>query len=51
MPGPIPGEVLRGDARGLRLRWVIIGHSERRQYHDESDALVAAKLAAAQRAA
>jgi triosephosphate isomerase len=28
----------------------VLGHSERRQYHDESDALVAAKLAAALRA-
>jgi len=27
--------------------WVILGHSERRQYHAESDALVAAKLNAA----
>jgi len=29
---------------------VIIGHSERRQYHQESDALIAAKVVAAQRA-
>jgi triosephosphate isomerase len=28
-------------------RWVILGHSERRQYHGESDDLVAAKLKAA----
>ncbi len=28
-------------------RWVILGHSERRQYHAESDDLVAAKLGAA----
>jgi triosephosphate isomerase len=27
--------------------WVILGHSERRQYHGESDALVSAKLSAA----
>jgi triosephosphate isomerase len=31
----------------MGCRWVILGHSERRQYHDESDALVAAKLTAA----
>jgi triosephosphate isomerase len=31
----------------LGCRWVILGHSERRQYHGESDALVAAKLGAA----
>jgi triosephosphate isomerase len=31
----------------MGCRWVILGHSERRQYHGESDALVAAKLAAA----
>ena len=28
-------------------RWVIVGHSERRQLHGESDAVVAAKAAAA----
>jgi triosephosphate isomerase len=27
--------------------WVLVGHSERRQYHNESDALVARKFAAA----
>ena len=31
----------------LGCRWVILGHSERRQYHEESDELVAAKLGAA----
>ena len=31
-------------------RWVVIGHSERRQYHRESDALIAAKLVVAQKA-
>jgi triosephosphate isomerase len=31
----------------MGCRWVLLGHSERRQYHGESDALVAAKLTAA----
>jgi triosephosphate isomerase len=30
--------------------WVIVGHSERRQHHGETDAMVAAKAAAAWRA-
>jgi triosephosphate isomerase len=30
--------------------WVIVGHSERRQHHGETDAIVAAKAEAALRA-
>jgi triosephosphate isomerase len=31
----------------IGARWVLVGHSERRQYHHESDELVAQKFAAA----
>jgi len=44
--GDISAEMLR-DAGATH---VIVGHSERRQYHDETDAMVAAKAAAARRA-
>jgi triosephosphate isomerase len=44
--GDISAEMLR-DAGAMA---VILGHSERRQYHAESDQLVAAKVAAAHRA-
>jgi|SRR5579872_3588000 len=44
--GDISAEMLR-DAGATA---VIIGHSERRQYHGETDRMVAAKLAAASRA-
>lgn len=45
--GAYTGEVAPGMLAELGCRWVILGHSERRQYHAESDELVAAKLAAA----
>lgn len=48
--GAYTGEVAAAMLADRGCRWVILGHSERRQYHQESDALVAAKLAAAQRA-
>ncbi len=43
-----------GDVSGAQIQdagcgWVIVGHSERRRDHDEDDALVARKLAAALR--
>jgi triosephosphate isomerase (TIM) len=43
-----------GDVSGVQLadlgcRWVLVGHSERRHYHGESEGLLAAKLAAAGR--
>lgn len=41
--GDISGEMLAD----VGCRWVIVGHSERRQLHGESDAIVAAKAARA----
>jgi triosephosphate isomerase len=48
--GAYTGEVAPGMLADLGCRWVILGHSERRQYHGESDALVTAKLTAATKA-
>jgi triosephosphate isomerase len=48
--GAYTGEVAAAMLADCGCRWVIVGHSERRQYHQESDALIAAKLVAAQRA-
>ena len=45
--GAYTGEVAAAMLAEIGCRWVILGHSERRQYHDESDALVAAKVASA----
>ena len=45
--GAYTGEIAAQMLAELGCRWVILGHSERRQYHAESDDLVAAKLAAA----
>lgn len=45
--GAYTGEVSPAMLAEIGCRWVILGHSERRQYQDESDALIAAKLAAA----
>jgi triosephosphate isomerase len=45
--GAYTGDVAPQMLADLGCTWVILGHSERRQYHDESDALVAAKLTAA----
>jgi triosephosphate isomerase len=44
--GAFTGEVSPAMLEGL-AQYVILGHSERRQYHNESDAAVAAKVAAA----
>jgi triosephosphate isomerase len=41
--GALTGEVSAAMLRDFALRYCIVGHSERRQYHAESDALVAAK--------
>lgn len=48
--GAYTGEVSGAMLVDVGARLVLVGHSERRQYHHESDALVAAKFAAAQNA-
>ena len=45
--GAFTGEVSAAMLREFGCRYVIVGHSERRQYHGESDALVADKAKAA----
>ena len=45
--GAYTGEVSAAMLADVGATWVIVGHSERRQYHGESDALVARKFAAA----
>jgi triosephosphate isomerase len=45
--GAYTGEVSAPMLAEQGCRWVILGHSERRQYHDEQSALIGAKLAAA----
>jgi triosephosphate isomerase len=41
--GAYTGEVSAHMLRDFACRYVLVGHSERRQYHNESDAVVAAK--------
>ncbi len=48
--GAFTGEVAAVMLAELGARWVIAGHSERRQYFGESDQTAAARAAAAQRA-
>ena len=45
--GAYTGEVSAAMLADIGARWVLTGHSERRQYHHESDELVASKFAAA----
>jgi triosephosphate isomerase len=45
--GAYTGEVSAAMLREFGVRYAIVGHSERRQYHGESDALVAEKAKAA----
>ncbi|MEQ8515250.1 MAG: triose-phosphate isomerase [Chromatocurvus sp.] len=45
--GAYTGEVAAPMLSDIGCEWVVIGHSERRQYHRESSPLIAAKLAVA----
>src|SRR3954453_7340471 len=47
--GAYTGEISGAFLAALDATYVIIGHSERRQYHAETDELIAAKVAAAHR--
>jgi triosephosphate isomerase len=46
-PGAFTGEIAAAMLREFSVRYVILGHSERRQYQKESDELIARKAAAA----
>jgi triosephosphate isomerase (TIM) len=46
-PGAYTGEIAAQMLKDLNVRWVILGHSERRQYHKESDELISRKARAA----
>jgi len=48
--GAFTGDISAEMLRDAGATWVIAGHSERRQYHGETDALIAAKAKAGQRA-
>jgi triosephosphate isomerase len=48
--GPYTGDISARMLAKLGCRYVLAGHSERRQYHHEDDALVGAKVKAALRA-
>ncbi|MBI1359602.1 MAG: triose-phosphate isomerase [Alphaproteobacteria bacterium] len=48
--GAFTGDISAEMWADLGARYVIVGHSERREYHGETDAIVAAKAAAAARA-
>ncbi len=45
--GAYTGDISAGMLSALGCTWVVVGHSERREYHHETDDLVAAKAAAA----
>src|SRR5881396_263143 len=45
--GAFTGEICAGMLKEFSVRYVILGHSERRQYHKESDELIAKKALAA----
>ena len=48
--GAFTGEVAAAMVRDIGARYTLVGHSERRQYHSESNEVVAAKYAQAQAA-
>ncbi len=43
LPAPITGDICAEMLKDAGASHVIVGHSERRQYHGETDADVAAK--------
>jgi len=45
--GAYTGEISGAFLKKLDVRYVLVGHSERRQYHDEDDDLIQAKVASA----
>ena len=45
--GAFTGDVSAEMAADLDAQWAVVGHSERREYHAETDEVVAAKLSAA----
>jgi triosephosphate isomerase len=45
--GAYTGEISAEFLKALEVRYVIIGHSERRQYHHETDEIIAEKVAIA----
>src|SRR6266850_4175800 len=45
--GPYTGEIAAGMLKEFSVRYVILGHSERRQHQKESDELIAKKTLAA----
>ena len=49
--GAFTGEIAAGMLKEFSVRYVILGHSERRQYQKESDALIAKKALAVHAAA
>ncbi|HXD83040.1 MAG TPA: triose-phosphate isomerase, partial [Rudaea sp.] len=49
--GAYTGEIAAVMVKDIGARYALVGHSERRQYHAESNELVAAKFAQAQAAA
>jgi len=48
--GAYTGEIAASMVKDVGARYALVGHSERRQYHGESNAIVAAKYAQAQAA-
>ena len=49
--GAYTGEISAAMLAKLGCRWVVVGHSERREMHGEDDALVAKKATAAKKTA
>ncbi|OEH77147.1 triosephosphate isomerase, cytosolic [Cyclospora cayetanensis] len=43
-PGAYTGEITAGMAKDFGLKWVLVGHSERRQYYGETNQVVAEKV-------